>query len=404
MFEKSTLFSFSGSFVFHLAFVALAGNYMLSDPPPPPPKKTYRLEVIKKKPPVEKKKIREKKVLKRKIPKPLKPIKQPKAVMKQEPLLMAKVMPTPVPQIRPMKQTLLPVTTPVTTIASTPMTTKVVAAQPRRVQPVTQTTAVSSPVASFQSTTTARPLAFKVPQAIHSAVTTNNEPTARASSIVPKSTKRITLAAVAAPRVLSSPKVSSSSSKRSAWVSKNVQRVALPQAVPQKMGSLEEENKGPGKIALVDTKRIRAFSLPKGIPMKPKSFGTPASKGTRTAYFEGGGQRVLLAAMNPRAVPNFTDEGALRGYKNRLGRTIARNKKYPKLSRRKREEGRVVVKFNILRNGEIENLDWVTKSPYERLNQEAFNAVKRSVPFAELPSEIPGPSLQIELPFSFKLN
>ncbi len=374
MFEKSTLFSFSGSFVFHLAFVALAGNYMLSDPPPPPPKKTYRLEVIKKKPPVEKKKIQERKKLKRKIPKPLKPIKQPKKIMKQEPLLMAKVMPMPVPQVKPMQREPIPnaVVSPVATMSSTPMTARAVST-PRRLQPVSN----YSP-----------------------AVTSSRGPV----SFVPSSTKRVVVASIAAPRVQSSPAVSSSGSKRSAWVSKSVQRVALPQTVPQKMGSLENENKGPGKIAMVDTKRIRAFSLPSGMPMKPQSFGIPTSKGTRAAYFEGGSQRILMASIDPRAVPNFTDEGALRGYKNRLGRIIARNKKYPNLSRRKREEGRVVVSFNILRNGEIENLDWVTKSPYERLNQEAFNAVKRSAPFTKLPSEIPGASLQIELPFSFKLN
>ncbi len=407
MFEKSTLFSFSGSFIFHVAFVAFAGNYMLSDPPPPPAKKVYRLEVVKKKPPVEKKKIQEKKKLKRKIPKPLKPIKQPKAVMKQEPLLMAKVMPMPVPQIRPMLREPIPdtVVSPVSSFASVPITAKAVTAEPRRVQPVTSSvSAVSSPVSTFESRAAVAPVAFTALQAIRSTTSSNNAPARSASSIVSGSTRRVRLASIVAPRTHSTPTVSTNGSTRSAWVSKNVQRVALPQAVPQKMGSLEEENKGPGKIALVDTKRIRAFSLPKSSPISPKGFSSPSSTGTRTSYFEGVGQKILMASIDPRAVPNFTDEAALRGYKNRLGRIIARNKKYPNLSRQKREEGKVVVQFKVLRNGEVEGIEWVTKSQYERLNQAAFDAVKRSAPFAKFPSEIPEAYLVMELPFSFKLN
>lgn len=382
---------------------------MLSDPPPPPEKKVYRLEVVKKKPPVEKKKIQERKKLKRKIPKPLKPIKQPKAIARQEPMLMAKVMPAPVPRIRPVQRNPIPdtVVSPVSSFSSVPITAKAVTSEPRRVQPVTSSvSAVSTPVSTFESRPAAAPVAFTSPKAIKSSVTSNNAPASSASAIVSGSTaKRVRLASAVAPRTHSSPTVSTSGSTRSAWVSRNVQRVALPRVAPQKLGSLKEENKGPGRIAMVDTRSARAFSLPQSVPIAPKSFGSPDSTGTRTAFFEGAeGQKILMASIDPRAVPNFTDEGALRGYKNRLGRIIARNKKYPKLSRVKREEGKVVVRFNILRNGEVEKLAWVSKSPHERLNQEAFNAVKRSAPFAELPTEIPGDYLEIELPFRFELN
>jgi TonB family protein len=371
MFEKSTLYSFSGSFVFHLVCALVAGNYLFVNTRPAPVKKVYRLEVIKKKPPIKKKKIQEKKKVRKKIPKPIKPLKTIKVIQKQEPLLVARVMPrTPVPQVRRRVTETIPQVTPVTTYTSTPMTTKAVTSAPRRVQPVYQATAVASgPVSSFESRSTAAPVAFTSHQAIQSAVTTNVTTATRATSVVSRSAKRVRVAS----------------------------------AAPQKIGAIEED-KGPGKVAMVDTRGARAFKIPSKGPSAPKKFESSDSGTARTAYFESIGKRIMLASLDPRAIPNFTDEGALRTYKNRLGRIIARVKKYPNASRAKREEGQVVVRFNILRNGEVEKLRWLKKSPYDRLNQEALDAVKRSAPFAELPSEIPGPYLEIELPFSFKLN
>ena len=405
MFEKSTLYSFSGSFVFHLVCALVAGNYLFVNTRPAPVKKVYRLEVIKKKPPIKKKKIQEKKKKRKKIPKPIKPLKRIKVIQKQEPLLVARVMPkTPVPQVRPKITEPIPQVTPVTTYTSTPITAKAVTSTPRRVQPVYQSAAVATgPVSSFESRTTAAPVAFTPHQAIQSAVTTNVATVTQATSVVSHSAKRMVVAS-AAPLSRSNPAPTTTGSVKSALVSKGgARRVAIPQAAPQKIGTIEED-KRPGKIAMVDTRRARAIKIPNKGPSAPKKFESSDSGATRTAYFEGIGKRIMLASLDPRAIPNFTDEGALRSYKNRLGRIIARSKKYPNASRAKREEGQVVVKFNILRSGEIEKLGWISKSPYERLNNEALDAVRRSAPFAELPSEIPGPYLEIELPFSFKLN
>jgi TonB family protein len=375
MLEKPTLYSISGSIAFHLVCALVAGNYLFTNTRPVPVKKIYRLEVIKKKPPIEKKKIEVKKKKKRKkIPKPLKPIKQFKPIMKQEPIVVTKVMPVPVPQIRPKTTEPLPNITPVTKYTSRPMTTNAVTSIPRRVQPVYQNT-TSNAVASVQAT-----------------------------SYSSKSARKVRVASVA-PLVSSKPMPTSTGSARTVVASKSrAQRVAIPQGGPQKIGKIDEGEKGPGKIALVETKRARAFSIPSNAPTSPKVFDAPSSDGVSVAYFESVGQRILIASLDPRVVPNFTDEGALRTYKARLGRIIARVKKYPNLSRAKREVGQVVVRFNILRNGEIEKLGWITKSPYERLNNEALDAVRRSAPFAELPPEIPGAFLEIELPFKFQLN
>ena len=373
MFKKSTLFSFSGSLIFHLAFVLFAGDYILSSPPPPIVKKVYRLEIIKKKPPVEKKKIQKKKNLRRKIPKLLRPIKQPKIIMKQEPLLMAKVTPLTTPNVKPIQRQLRsnPVVSPVSSFSSAAITAKTIAVKSRKVQPVTNSiSAISNPVSAFESSPNITASPFVNPQVVRSTFSSNNSLVKRASS----------------------------------WVSKRSLQVDLPQIIPQRMVSLDKEVRGQNKTTLVENRSTRVFSVSKSSPVIPKNFGSTDSKGTRTAYFEGAEKKVLMASINPRAVPNFTDDGALRSYKNGLGRTITRNKKYPKLSRVKHEEGKVIVKFFILRNGKMVNLDWVVKSPYERLNEEALDAVKRSAPFPVLPSEYPGKYLEIELPFKFRLN
>jgi TonB family protein len=372
MLEKPTLFSFSGSIVFHLVCALVAGNYLFANTQPVPVKKIYRLEVIKKKPPIKKKKIELKKKVRKKIPKPIKPLKTIKVIQKQELLLVARVMPrTPVPQVRPRVTKTISQVIPVTNYTSTPMTRKVVTSVPRRVQPEYEATAVvSGPVSSFQSRSTAAPVAFTPHRAIRPAETTNVTTARQAISVVSHSAVRVRVAS----------------------------------ASPQKIGKIEEQYKVPGKVAMVDTSRTWAIKIPTRGPSAPKIFDSSDSGSDRTAYFEGAGKRRILASLVPRSIPNFTDEGALRSYRNRLRRIIGRAKKYPNVSRAKREEGQVVVRFNILRNGQVEKLGWLKKSPHEKLNQEALDAVKRSAPFAELPSEIPGAFLEIELPFKFQLN
>jgi protein TonB len=117
---------------------------------------------------------------------------------------------------------------------------------------------------------------------------------------------------------------------------------------------------------------------------------------------------VKLASLSllpsPRAVPNIVDRGALKGYVGRIKRSIEGAKQYPESSRKAGREGRLKVQFTIFKNGEVDDIKLLTKTPYPNLNREAMAAVKRAAPFSGFPDSMMEKSLQIILPFRFELN
>ncbi len=112
----------------------------------------------------------------------------------------------------------------------------------------------------------------------------------------------------------------------------------------------------------------------------------------------------LASFPSPREVPNIRDKGALKSYIGRVQRSVEGAKHYPEASRRAGRYGKLKVQFTILKNGEVDNVKLLTKTPYPNLNREAMAAVKRAAPFSGFPDSIMEQSLKVVLPFRFELN
>ena len=87
----------------------------------------------------------------------------------------------------------------------------------------------------------------------------------------------------------------------------------------------------------------------------------------------------------------------------RVRQIIDSNKSYPLLSRQRKEQGTVVVKFTILKDGSVENLS-VRSSGYRGLDREARRMILTSVPFPKIPSSANKKSITLTVPINFSLE
>lgn len=129
-----------------------------------------------------------------------------------------------------------------------------------------------------------------------------------------------------------------------------------------------------------------------------------AGKSGKKSFVQKGELVATADFPSPRVVPDIVDPKILDGYLGTLQTLIASAKKYPESARKSGQEGKVTVKFTVLQNGEVKNVQLVSTTNYPELNEEAIEAVKRAAPFSDLPEEIGKSFLDIILPFKFKLN
>ncbi len=161
---------------------------------------------------------------------------------------------------------------------------------------------------------------------------------------------------------------------------------------------------------------VNAVNYKKDRPLdfNPADFKemNPVTPRLKSGILSGKAQEIYMAratvAANlpgPRQVPVVVvDPGILKGYLGKLQVMIAAAKQYPEAARKSGQEGKVTVQFTVLKNGDVKDIELVSKTNYPELDQEALAAVKRAAPFSELPDEIGKSFLEIVLPFKFKLN
>lgn len=83
---------------------------------------------------------------------------------------------------------------------------------------------------------------------------------------------------------------------------------------------------------------------------------------------------------------------------------LERHKRYPRKSRRKRQEAVVYVKVKINRDGTVIDHRLEQPSAYEALNQESLALITRAQPFPPPPDDITGDSIEFVVPIAFSLQ
>jgi len=104
------------------------------------------------------------------------------------------------------------------------------------------------------------------------------------------------------------------------------------------------------------------------------------------------------------AASNGGNPGAKAKYFTQLAAALAQNKRYPRASRRRNEEGVVTLAFTAYADGEVSDAKIVKSSGYRRLDKAVLVMLKRSVPLPKFSADMPEKELKITLPVSFKLS
>ena len=87
----------------------------------------------------------------------------------------------------------------------------------------------------------------------------------------------------------------------------------------------------------------------------------------------------------------------------RVRQMIDSNKSYPLVARQRRQEGTSIVKFTVLRSGNIKDLS-IKSSGYRRLDREAKRMIEASAPFPSIPKSINKNSITLTIPINFSLE
>lgn len=114
----------------------------------------------------------------------------------------------------------------------------------------------------------------------------------------------------------------------------------------------------------------------------------------------------LAPSHNSASLPVYSpsDPTILRDFLQVVSRRIAKSKRYPKWAMDAGLEGKVVVRFTILRDGSLgEAFLLVKSSGTEILDNAAVAAIKKAAPFPSLPTTLRREQLQIELPMYFQM-
>ena len=92
-------------------------------------------------------------------------------------------------------------------------------------------------------------------------------------------------------------------------------------------------------------------------------------------------------------------------YRNRLREEINKNKTYPTISKKLKEEGKVIISFRVLQNGIFSEIKLLVSSDKERLDKAALNALYDTKQFEPFDNKIVNKEyLDFEVPIDFKLN
>ncbi|MZH03519.1 MAG: energy transducer TonB [Nitrospinae bacterium] len=354
--DKSTLYSLVGSLAVNMVITMGAGSFLISINKSLATQKTYNLEFIKRKtpppvkkppPPIKKKKIH-KEIVRKKIK-----VQQPK------------VLPVVQPKALPVAQTKIAVANPKVVHQAI----KVASLQPKALPTV-------QPKMTVRHSSSARPT-VSVPNFAPRQFQTQSTTPARQSAVM---------------------HASSSITSRRASVNIPAARTVTT--------SNKKSNKGTTRMAMVENVgRFKAPKIPKLIARPSGNISTSKGPRGRTAPVLTGMKHAALSLpSSPRGVPNIVDRGALKGYIGQIQRIIENAKRYPEASRKAGREGKVKVQFTIFKNGEVDNIKLLTKTPYPNLNREAMNAVKRAAPFSGFPDSLGEKSLNVILPFRFELR
>ncbi len=136
------------------------------------------------------------------------------------------------------------------------------------------------------------------------------------------------------------------------------------------------------EVAPTPEPKLEPLPEPVVVPTPAPIIETPPPTGPTAAEIEaakGKYKRLLLAAMN-------------------------RHKKYPRIAKSRGWQGKVIIQFNLDRNGNILSKNIIQSSGHKSLDKAALKMAEKAAPFPKPPSVLQGDRFNIKVPIPFKLK
>jgi protein TonB len=111
-------------------------------------------------------------------------------------------------------------------------------------------------------------------------------------------------------------------------------------------------------------------------------------------------EETVVAEIAP---PPHPAANVLAGYEALLAAWLDRHKNYPLAAQRRRQEGEVLLRVRINREGRVLSFRAQDISDHPILDEAALSMVKRAEPFPPFPDDFPGSEFEFLLPVSFRL-
>jgi protein TonB len=108
----------------------------------------------------------------------------------------------------------------------------------------------------------------------------------------------------------------------------------------------------------------------------------------------------------PRGSPDFLlgQTKTRDTYFNRLARHISQFRLYPASSRSRNEQGRVVMRVTVARDGHLLDVKVEKSSGYPTIDAAEIETIRKASPFPPLPPDIPGERVVFILPITYELR
>lgn len=106
-----------------------------------------------------------------------------------------------------------------------------------------------------------------------------------------------------------------------------------------------------------------------------------------------------LAYQDPGLIAQIEQQ-----YKYELGRLIDAHKQYPKRAQRRNQQGKATVRFILMRDGAVRQVELLDSSGYPVLDKAAMRAIEAISGKLPLPDEIDRDRWRLEVPLTFELT
>ena len=112
---------------------------------------------------------------------------------------------------------------------------------------------------------------------------------------------------------------------------------------------------------------------------------------------------INLPKQNSNISPSAIKK-SIESYSAKLTKSIARQKRYPRIAQMRGQQGEIIINLKIDGQGNLIKAKIIQRSEFKILNTEGMNMVKRASPFPKPPKELESKIFNVIVPISFKLQ